>query len=78
MGKRKKNERLKATQQSSAAAQQVKVNDREVAPEVEIVKRLTVDVPAEMHKRIKVYCAANDLQMAEVVRAILEEKFPQQ
>jgi hypothetical protein len=72
----KKTVRITTRQRSSAAPQEAWVNNRKAAPEVEAVKRLTVDVPAALHRRIKVYCAANDLVMAEAVRAILEEKFP--
>jgi hypothetical protein len=46
------------------------------AVHVEITKRLTIDVPYELHKRIRTLCLADDRSMAEVVREILEEKFP--
>lgn len=54
------------------------VRDRKPAAiaEGEAMKRLTIDVPEALHKRIKTYCAANGLIMADEIRALLEEKFP--
>jgi hypothetical protein len=40
------------------------------------MKRLTIDVPQDLHKRIKTYCAANGLIMADEIRTLLDEKFP--
>ncbi len=42
----------------------------------EKMKRLTIDVPENLHKRIKTYCAANGLIMADEIRGMLEKKFP--
>lgn len=42
------------------------------------MKRLTIDVSEDLHKRIKTQCAANGLKMADEIRAILEERFPPQ
>jgi proline-rich tail region repeat protein len=39
-------------------------------------KRLTVDVPAELHKRIKIHCATAERQISDIVRELLEEKYP--
>lgn len=39
-------------------------------------KRLTVDVPADLHKRIKVDCAATGRQISDVVRELLDQKYP--
>jgi predicted DNA binding CopG/RHH family protein len=44
--------------------------------EGEAMKRLTIDVSEDLHKRIKTYCAQNGLIMADEIRAILETKFP--
>ena len=38
--------------------------------------RLTFDVPAELHARIRVECALRNRRMAEVIREILAERFP--
>ena len=42
---------------------------------VEGVKRLTVDIPASLHTRVKTMCAARGLKIADEVRAMLEERF---
>jgi hypothetical protein len=39
-------------------------------------KRLTVDVPADLHKRIKMDCAATGRQISDVVRELLDGKYP--
>lgn len=43
------------------------------APEM---KRMTLDVPKELHRRIKQVCAARDSRMVEEIRRILEREFP--
>jgi hypothetical protein len=48
------------------------VNDRE---EGEPIKRLTIDVPLGLHKRIKSQCAVQGVKMADVVREMLEQRF---
>jgi hypothetical protein len=42
----------------------------------EATKRLTVDVPEPLHHRIKVQCAIQGVNMADVVRELLEQRFP--
>ena len=44
----------------------------------ERTKRLTLDVRESLHRRIKVTCAAKGEDMADELRSILEEKFPEQ
>lgn len=39
-------------------------------------KRLTVDVPAELHKRIKIHCANTERQISDIVRELLEREYP--
>jgi hypothetical protein len=51
------------------------VHNRE-AGEPEPMKRLTIDVPLSLHKRIKSQCANENLIMADVVRDLLEKRFP--
>jgi hypothetical protein len=49
---------------------------RQDAPKQERTKRLTIDVSISLHKRIKSQCALQDEQMADVIRDLLEERFP--
>ena len=49
----------------------------EQAPQKPVrMKRLTIDVPADLHRRIKTECASEGLQMADVLRQMLEIRFP--
>jgi hypothetical protein len=40
-------------------------------------KRLTIDLPENLHRRVKMGCAQRGEKMADVVRALLEKEFPQ-
>ncbi len=40
------------------------------------LKRLTFDIDADLHKRIRMTCLGRDKDMAEELRRILEENFP--
>jgi hypothetical protein len=51
------------------------VQNRETIPR-EPTKRLTIDVPLSLHKRIKSQCAMQDLVMADEIRQLLEQRFP--
>ena len=42
----------------------------------EPTRRLTVDVPLSLHSRIKLRCVQDDVSIAEVIRNMLENKFP--
>ena len=42
----------------------------------EPVKRFTFEVPLSLHKRVKMTCAAQDRQMADVLRELLDRHFP--
>ena len=66
-----------AKRPSSQAAGNVDdwVNDRETA-QSEPMKRLTIDVPLGLHKRIKSQCAMQNLVMADEIRQLLERRFP--
>jgi hypothetical protein len=48
---------------------------RPAAP-AEPTKRFTIDVPLELHKRIKTQCAMRGLKMADALREILDREFP--
>lgn len=39
----------------------------------ESLKRLSIDLPASLHKELMVYCATNGTKAAQVVRGLLEE-----
>ena len=39
------------------------------------MKRLTIDVSEDLHRRIKVGCASKGVKMADVVRGLLEGEF---
>jgi predicted HicB family RNase H-like nuclease len=40
-------------------------------------RRLTVDIPVSLHRRIKVKCAMEDAAVNEMVRKVLERAFPE-
>ena len=42
----------------------------------ETEKRLTITIPLSLHKRVKSGCAIQNLVMADVVRELLEQRFP--
>jgi hypothetical protein len=46
-----------------------------VEPAPEVTKRLTIDVPADLHSQIKVQCAREGVKMADAIREILRERF---
>jgi hypothetical protein len=56
------------------------VEDREALPKIPVprepMKRLTIDVSKDLHKRIKSQCAMQNLVMADEIRALLEQRFP--
>lgn len=41
----------------------------------ERIKRLTIDIPASLHRRIKISCAMRDTPIAEEIRGLLEKHF---
>jgi hypothetical protein len=41
----------------------------------QLMKRFTIDVPLDLHSRIKVACATRGLKMADVIRDLLERDF---
>lgn len=46
------------------------------AAPAEEMKRLTFDIPASLHRRIKSQCAVKGVKMTEELRALLEKHFP--
>ncbi len=47
-----------------------------VEPTPVAMKRFTIDVPVELHARVKVKCAQRGKVMADEVRRLLEIEFP--
>ncbi len=45
-------------------------------PANDVMKRFTIDVSEDLHKRIKMECAARGSKMADVIRDMLESAFP--
>jgi hypothetical protein len=41
------------------------------------MKRLTIDVPADLHQRIKIGCTKRGLKMADAIRNLLDKEFPE-
>ncbi|SEL61903.1 plasmid partition protein ParG [Ectothiorhodospira marina] len=39
------------------------------------MKRLTIDIPEDLHRRLKMDCAANGTKMADVVREMISQKY---
>lgn len=42
----------------------------------EKMKRLTIDIPDSLHRRVKSRCGEEGIQMADVIRGFLEKRFP--
>lgn len=40
------------------------------------MKRLTFDIPADLHKRIRLACIEKEIDMAAELPCILQERFP--
>lgn len=51
------------------------VSTGEKAEAVETI-RFTIDIPTELHTRIKSQCAAKRVKMREVIQELLEKSFP--
>ncbi len=53
------------------------------APEVPVeaeqvkMKRLTIDIPDALHRRVKSRCGQEGVKMADVIRGLLEGRFPE-
>ena len=47
----------------------------EEGSEAQKMKRLTIDVSEELHRRIKVACAGRGAKMADEIRALLKQEF---
>lgn len=51
------------------------VSTGDPAEEVETI-RFTIDIPTELHTRIKAQCAAKRVKMKEAIQELLESAFP--
>lgn len=45
-------------------------------PSQSSMKRLTIDIPSDLHRRVKRECADRGTKMADVVRELLAKEFP--
>jgi hypothetical protein len=59
-----------------ARADAAKVDEWVNIRDQDTMKRLTIDVPASLHSRIKSQCALRGVKMADEVRELLEKQFP--
>jgi hypothetical protein len=41
------------------------------------MKRLTIDIPDSLHRRVKSRCGQDGLRMADVIRDLLDQRFPE-
>ena len=65
------------TKPAAAPAQAPKVDAWVKNRDAQPMKRLTIDVPASLHARIKSQCAMRSIKMADEVRSLLESHFPE-
>jgi hypothetical protein len=54
------------------------IGDKHSTAPGEPMKRLTIDVPRRLHKRIKSQCAIRGENMADEIRKLLEVHFPEE
>ncbi|MES2709457.1 MAG: plasmid partition protein ParG [Verrucomicrobiota bacterium] len=47
-----------------------------VKPPAPKMKRLTIDIPDSLHRRVKSRCGQDGLRMADVIRDLLDQRFP--
>ena len=79
-----KSPRKMETADADQWVQSARPTDREVKMEIasappspaEAMKRFTIDVPDDLHRRIKTQCAMRGSKMADVLRELLEREFP--
>ena len=64
----------KPTNKPIPAAADAWVENR-TSGEAEIMKRLTIDIPEELHRKIKAQCALRGSKIADEVRELLLQKY---
>lgn len=37
------------------------------------MKKFTMNLPEDLHKRLKLWCVSNDAEMTEIIRRLVEE-----
>jgi hypothetical protein len=62
---------------SKAADDWVKADTKTNNESDEPTKRLTIDLPMSLHRRVKSQCADEGLKMNEAVIELLEKRFPE-
>ena len=68
----------KPIERTAAMEQWVESRDTMIAEAAaEPMKRLTIDLPASLHKRVKAGCAMRGVKMADEIRRLLETHFPE-
>ena len=66
------------TKPASRSAQPLNADQWVENRNTEAMKRLTLDLPASLHTRIKATCAIRGVKMADEIRQLLEDHFPEQ
>ena len=51
-------------------------NQAATAAPAAAMTRLTLDLPADLHRRIKIRSAEQGMRMAEILRTLIEREFP--
>jgi hypothetical protein len=57
--------------------QKLEKKNREAGASEEKSKRLTIDIPAQLHRTLKMQAVTNDVTMAEIVRQLLVQQLTQ-
>lgn len=65
----------KPTSKPAPVAADAWVESRSTGDEPESMKRLTIDVPASLHRAIKSQCAMRGTKIADEVRELLLQKY---
>lgn len=65
----------KPTSKAAAATPDAWVSSRAGEASSEAMKRLTIDIPASLHRSIKMQCAGRGTKIADEVREMLLQKY---
>lgn len=58
----------------AAPAKESQFAEKTLSDGSKIIKRLTLDMPASLHRRLKIKAIENDVPMAEMVREWIEQR----
>lgn len=61
---------------SADADKWVEHRETPVTESSEPMKRLTIDVPSSLHRRLKMSCVQRGHKMADEIRTLLEQNYP--